>query len=155
MPAEQDYIQTYDGTLDGDTLSRRYFRIQEGAIVKFLCPLKYGGDINTLNNDDHVDMYWTFGGQRIGKRDGFNRVDGMRLDEHAQMYQSDGLEFTAQTAKRVAVMVYTARKEDNLKKVTCQLSDEQAYDSVEINSNARSEIYLLVLRKYRLNIYVI
>ncbi|XP_072017819.1 uncharacterized protein [Amphiura filiformis] len=138
----EDYMRTYDGVMDASSINERYFRIQEGAIVKFICSTKHAPGLNTLN-DDHFDMEWHLGNQDVTS----DNTDGIDIDEYVQMYQSNGLGFNGRKAKRLTTMVYTARKEDNLKKVDCNIVNEDSADSVRIQdwSSNRPSIYLLVL----------
>ncbi|XP_072035476.1 uncharacterized protein [Amphiura filiformis] len=126
--------------MDADSINERYFRIQEGAIVKFLCPTVHAGGLNTLNND-HMDMQWQLGNQDVTS----DNTDGIDVNEYVQMYQSNGLGFNDRKGKRLSTMVYTARKEDNLKTIDCSFVDEDSFDSVLVSSDPRSTIKLLVL----------
>ncbi|XP_072035558.1 scavenger receptor cysteine-rich domain-containing group B protein-like [Amphiura filiformis] len=140
----QDHLQTYDG----ENIAWKHnpssilpiFRIQEGAVIKIVCPSIRAGGLNTLN-DDHVDIEWHLGGKEISS----DNHNGIALQEKVQMYQSNGLGFNGRKGKRLASMVYTARKEDNMKVLDCQAIDEDPYDSVTASSSFTRGMTLLVL----------
>ncbi|XP_072042265.1 uncharacterized protein [Amphiura filiformis] len=136
---DEDHIRTYDGVLDGGSIVERFFRIQEGAIVKFICATQQAGGLNTLDND-HMDIEWELGQQVVTS----DNTDGIDIKEYVQMYQSNGLGFNGRKGKRLSTMVYTARKEDNLKTINCDFIDEDEYDSVLVSS-VPERILLLVL----------
>ncbi|XP_072037346.1 scavenger receptor cysteine-rich type 1 protein M130-like [Amphiura filiformis] len=141
----QDKLQTYDGEhipwKHNPSSILPIFRIQEGAVVKVVCPSYRAGGLNTLN-DDHVDIEWHLGGKEISS----DNHNGIALQEKIQMYQSNGLGFNGRKGKRLASMVYTARKEDNMKVLGCRAIDEDSYDSVLVTSSSYySGMTLLVL----------
>ncbi|XP_072036747.1 uncharacterized protein [Amphiura filiformis] len=142
-PQRQRYLETYDGEHNAwnhnPSSILPIFRIQEGAVVKVICPSWRAGGLNTLN-DDHVDIEWHLGGQDITS----DNHNGIALQEKVQMYQSNGLGFNGRKGKRVASMVYTARKEDNLKVLDCLAVDEDPYDSARALST-NTGMTLLVL----------
>ena len=141
-----DYIRTYDGVLDASTISKRVFRLQEGAIVKVICSLLPKMSMHLV--DSKVDMYATLNEVRIGKKDEPWAIDGVELTEFLQNYQSDGNAFTNRYKRRFLVMTYTARMEDNGKELACRVCDEDSTDSFTPLSRSQTVIKLLVLRKY-------
>ncbi|XP_072036751.1 uncharacterized protein [Amphiura filiformis] len=88
-----------------------------------------------------MDMRWQLGQQVVTS----DNTDGIKINDYVQMYQSNGLGFNDRKGKRLLTMVYTARKEDNLKTVDCSFEDEDSFDSVLVSSDPRATIKLLVL----------
>ena len=154
--AEAGDIETYDGVLDDGTRQTQVFRIQEGAVAKFICPMANQGQLDKLN-DDHFEMGWKIGVEGPWSVDNAEYFYNVDIEEKTRYLQAFGFGFRKGTGKRVSTMTYVARREDNRKWIQCRLHDMDLFDSVAVHENLGSNpdldegaLTLLVLRKYKI-----
>lgn len=138
-----DTLFAYDGNPEDEQPYYGSFRIEEGAIVKFVCPSRRAAPVGLLTDEKFkvkwkLNTYWSVSNSGSDYIELFGVGDTFEVDDKIEMYQSNGLGFNGRKGKRLQTLTYTARMEDNGKYLTCIYEDQDYLDSL---NTARDDVY--------------